>query len=245
LTRIRYVGHATVLIEAGGTALLTDPVLRTRIGHLRRLVPVAADERLESPDAVLISHAHHDHMDLQSLARVARECPVLAPRGCGRSLSRRGLRVTELEPGERARIGELEVVAAEARHHGRRHPLWRGKTTLCYIVEGPERVFFAGDTDLFDGMRSLGGGLDLALLPVWGWGSRLGPGHLDPERAAQAAALLRPGVAVPIHWGTLAAPRVPWLADPGAPAREFAQHLSRLAPEIDARVLAPGEQLTL
>jgi L-ascorbate metabolism protein UlaG (beta-lactamase superfamily) len=234
-----------VLIEAGGTALLTDPVLRPRVGHLRRLHPVPADPRLESPDAVLISHAHHDHMDLPSLVRVARTCPVFTPPGCAKALRRRGLQVTEVEPGERVRIGGLELVAAAARHHGRRHPLWRGHLTLCYVIEGPHRVFFAGDTDLFDGMRRLGGGLDLALLPVWGWGARLGPGHLDPERAAQAAALLRPSVAVPIHWGTLAAPRVRWVSDPDAPAREFARHLSRLAPEVDARVLAPGEQLTL
>jgi L-ascorbate metabolism protein UlaG (beta-lactamase superfamily) len=245
VTRILYVGHATVLIEAGGTVLLTDPVLRSRVGHLRRLHPVPGDNRLESPDAVLISHAHFDHLDLPSLTRVARECPVLTPPGCGRLLRRRGLQVTELEPGENVQIGGFEIVGAAARHHGRRHPLWRGDLTLCYIVEGPQRVFFAGDTDLFDGMCLLGGQLDLALLPVWGWGPRLGPGHLDPERAAQAAALLQPRVAVPIHWGTLAAPRVPWLSDPAAPAREFAQHLSRLAPEIDARVLAPGEQLTL
>ena len=225
--------------------LLTDPVLRPRVGHLRRLVPVPADGRLESPDAVLISHAHHDHMDLPSLARIARNCPVFAPPDCGRMLRRRGLRVTEIEPGARVRIGGLELVAAEARHDGRRHPLWRGGVTLCYVIEGPQRLFFAGDTDLFDGMRVLGGGLDLALLPVWGWGPRLGPGHLDPERAARAAALLQPRIAIPIHWGTLAAPRVPWLSDPGAPAREFGRHLSRLAPEIEARVLAPGEQLTL
>jgi len=245
VARILYVGHATVLVEMAGTALLTDPVLRSRIGHLRRLVPVPADGRLERPDAVLISHAHHDHMDLPSLDCVARECPVFAPPGCGRLLRRRGLQVTEVGPGDRVHIGGLELVAAAARHHGRRHPLWRGHETLCYVMEGPRRIFFAGDTDLFDGMRLLGGELDLALLPVWGWGARLGPGHLDPERAAQAAALLQPRVAVPIHWGTLAAPRVRWLSDPGAPPREFAKHLSRLAPEIDAKVLAPGEQLTL
>ena len=74
---------------------------------------------------------------------------------------------------------------------------------LGYVINGGgHRAYFAGDTDLFDGMADLGA-LDLALLPVAGWGPSVGPGHLDPARAARALTLLRPRAAVPIHWGTL------------------------------------------
>jgi L-ascorbate metabolism protein UlaG (beta-lactamase superfamily) len=85
----------------------------------------------------------------------------------------------------------------------------------------------------------------VALLPVWGWGPRVGPGHLDPDRAAQAAALLRPRVAVPVHWGTLASPGVWWRGDPAEPARRFAARVAELAPGTLVRVLAPGGRLEL
>ena len=116
-----------------------------------------------------------------------------------------------------------------------------------YVVEGPRRVYWAGDTALFDGMRDLAEDLDVALLPIWGWGPTLGPGHLDPERAARALAMLRPRFAVPVHWGTLAplgAKRVwPWLFE--RPAREFVEWAQRLAPEVEVRVLKPGQSLRL
>jgi len=103
-------------------------------------------------------------------------------------------------------------------------------------------VYFAGDTDLFDGMAELGP-IDVALLPVSGWGPRLPAGHLDPRGAAEALRLLRPRIAVPIHWGTF---RAPFGARPDdRPAREFAQAAAELAPEVEVRVLAIGETLAL
>jgi L-ascorbate metabolism protein UlaG (beta-lactamase superfamily) len=86
---------------------------------------------------------------------------------------------------------------------------------------------------------------EAALLPVWGWGPNLGPGHLDPERAAQAAALLNPTAAVPIHWGTLS-PLRPGAEPPGdEPARRFLAALAEVAPGVCGSLLHPGETLTL
>ena len=139
MIRITYVGHATVQIEAGGTRLLTDPILRSRVAHLRRIVPVPPLQEFRQPDAVLISHAHLDHLDPPSL-RLLRSCPVVAPRGCGRVLEHAGLgEVTEAVPGERLRIGATEVAAALLAHDGCPHakvlasqswlclPVWRGR----------------------------------------------------------------------------------------------------------------------
>jgi L-ascorbate metabolism protein UlaG (beta-lactamase superfamily) len=116
-----------------------------------------------------------------------------------------------------------------------------------YVVEGPKRVYCAGDTALFDGMRDLAEDLDVAVLPIWGWGPNLGPGHLDPERAAKALAMLRPRFAVPVHWGTLAPLGArwlwPWMFE--RPGREFAEWAHRLAPEVAVRVLEPGQTLRL
>ena len=241
---VTYVGHATTLIEVDGTRLLTDPVLMARIGHIRRIAPLpAARFRV---DAVLISHAHHDHLDLRSLRRLAEDIPVVAPPGSAQVVRRwTRRRVIEAEPGTRARVGAVEVLATPAEHDGRRVPVGPKMPAVGYVVEGTSRVAFFGDTDLFDGMSDLAGGLDVALLPIWGWGPRVGPGHMDPERAARAAALLRPRVAVPIHWGTLAGPRVRWLADPAEPTRRFEELVAAHAPDVAVRILAPGERLAL
>ena len=79
-----------------------------------------------------------------------------------------------------------------------------------------------------------------------GWGPTLGPGHLDPARAARAVALLAPRVAIPIHWGTFALPG-PFggRAVGDAPAREFAEFAARDAPDVEVRLLRPGERTTL
>jgi L-ascorbate metabolism protein UlaG (beta-lactamase superfamily) len=239
---ITFVGHATILVEDAGSRLVTDPLLRDRVAHLHRIAPLPDLPGLMEPDAVLISHAHHDHLDLPSLGRLPPSCRVLAPRGCGRLVRRAGLReVTEIGVGDRVSIASLEVLATPAEHDGRRLPVGRPVGAVGYDIRGSRRLYFAGDTDLFEGMRDLAGGLDVALLPVWGWGRRLPAGHLDPERAARAAALLAPAIAIPIHWGTLAAPGVRWRADPAAPARAFERAAARLAPDVEVRVLAPGE----
>ena len=152
--------------------------------------------------------------------------------------------MTEVDDGDTVDLGGIGLLVTRAEHDGRRLPFGRPSAAVGYVVEGAQRVYFAGDTDLFEGMRGLNGGLDLALLPVWGWGRTLPPGHLDPERAARAAALLQPRYAVPIHWGTLASPGAA-LADAEQPPRDFARLAAQCAPDVEVRVLRPGESLTL
>jgi L-ascorbate metabolism protein UlaG (beta-lactamase superfamily) len=244
---ISWLGHATTLIEVDGTRLVTDPVLGNRVGPLVRIAaPVAADA-LGAVNGVLLSHLHSDHADLRSLRAVGASAPVLAPRQAGSWLRRHGVMdVIELSPGASVRIGRLDVWGTPAAHGARRRPFGAIAHPIGYLVRGSVSLYFAGDTDLFDEMENLHGQVDVALLPVWGWGSRLGPGHLDPERAARAAALIAPRLAIPIHWGTLA---LGWPArrpeDPEQPAREFAALVRRDAPGVEVRVLAPGERVEL
>ena len=200
-------------------------------------------------DAALISHLHLDHLHGPSLRRLA-AATIVAPRGARRLLRRRA--ATD-RGGRRGRRGGDRADSA----CGRCTPSTTGggcpdggrAAALGYLVSGSRVVYFAGDTGLFPGMADLAAaGIDLALMPVWGWGPTLGPGHLDPEAAAQALALLRPRRAVPIHWGTYAAGwtrrrRPPaFLRDP---PREFAAHAARLAPEVEVVVLPPGGTLPL
>ena len=240
MIRLTYVGHSTVQIEALGLRLLTDPVLRPRVLHLRRIVPLRPHPGLREPDAVLISHAQIDHLDVPSLRRV-RSCRVLAPAGTRRTLARAGMTdVSELRPGDSASLGPIEVTAIQMEHRGGRHPLVSAHETLGYLIDCTVRILFIGDTDLFEGMRELAGKVDVALIPIWGWGPRVDAGHMDPDRAARAVEYLQPRIAIPIHWGTLASPNVWWRRDPQAPAREFKQRAGELAPEVDVRVLEPG-----
>ena len=233
-----------MLVEVAGARFLTDPLLRPRIGHVKRLVPLPDPAGLE-PDAILISHAHHDHLDVPSLRWVARRCPVIVPRRLGGMLGRRGIQnVIEVDVGDSVPVSGVSIVAIPAAHDGRRYPGGRRRAAIGYLLEASTSVYFAGDTDLYPGMRELTGRVDVAALPIWGWGPRAGRGHLDPERAAEAAAVIRPRVVIPIHWGTLS---VIWGGDGDRfrPARAFAEALARIAPDVEARVLAPGERTSL
>ena len=152
----------------------------------------------------------------------------------------------ELVEGDRVPVGDITVEAVHAAHDGRRNPFGRaGRGTGIRDRGSASRVYFAGDTDLFAGMSDLAGRVDVALLPVGGWGPRVPAGHLDPDRAAEAVARIRPRIAVPIHWGTLRAWGAQRGLDPVAPARSFAEAVGRVAPATEVRILMPGQRLAL
>ena len=256
--RLVWIGHGTVLLDFDGGRLLTDPVLRGRVSYLRRQVPGVDPAWYAGIDAVLLSHLHLDHLDLPSLRLIGRETRLVVPRGGGRLLEQNGFRhVTEVEAGEEMGVGSLTVRATHAEHPGARSPLGAKAPALGYVVAGSLRVYFAGDTGIFDGMAEIGRPpLDVALLPVGGWGpfaplwERLPvsvPGHLDPRRAAETLRLLRPRVAVPIHWGTYAPLGLDRFmsASLGNPPRAFRRHAAELAPGVEVRVPAPGGMIGL
>jgi L-ascorbate metabolism protein UlaG (beta-lactamase superfamily) len=242
LSGLTWLGHSTVVVDLEDTRVVTDPVLRARIWHLRRVSEVTAGS-LGRLDAILISHAHFDHLDLGSLGRLDHEIPVVLPRGAGGLVRRRGFgRVVELDVGEEADVGAIRIRATHAEHASGRGPFSAKSPSLGYVLDASASVYFAGDTDLFPAMSELAP-VDVALLPVAGWGPKLGPGHLDPARAAEALRLLRPKAAVPIHWGTFRT----LFAEPAGdgPAREFARLAGALAPGVDVRVLSIGETLAI
>lgn len=204
-------GHAMSGIEIDGVRVLTDPVLRPRIGPLRWHGPRPPAGLAGATDLVVISHLHRDHLDLPSLARFGPSTTIITPRGAARMVKRvaRG-EVVELDVGESIRTGPISVVAVPATHPSWRDPLRptpRAKPQ-GYVISGSHRVYFAGDTELFEGMAAIrqDDDIDLALLPVGGWGLTLGAGHMDPAQAVEALGLIRPRLAVPIHCVTLRPP---------------------------------------
>ena len=240
---VTFLGHSTVLVEMGGARILTDPVLMDRISILRRATDPPPLDLYADIDLVVISHLHLDHLDLPSLRALGTDTPLVVPRGAGAFMRRVGFgNVEELAAGGTVSVGGVSVAATFAAHSGFRPPFGPKADALGYVLEHDgESVYFAGDTDIFAGMAELAG-VDLALLPVWGWGPRLGPGHMDPGRAADALRVIRPRAAVPIHWGTLwpmgmARVMPKRLAQPPL---EFAAAAAERAPEVRILLTPPG-----
>ncbi|MCX4820379.1 MBL fold metallo-hydrolase [Streptomyces sp. NBC_01142] len=250
---VTWWGHATCTVEDSGVRVLTDPLFVRRLAHLRRRRGELPPAEAAVAEAVLVSHLHADHLHLPSLARLAPGTHLIVPRGAARSVpalkrltGAGGLRVTEVSPGDEVRVHELGVRAVPALHDGRRLPLGPHRSpALGYVISGEARTYFAGDTGLFDSMAEDVGPVDVALLPVGGWGPYLGHGHLDAGRAAQALTVLAPRAAVPVHYGTY------WPIGMDAirphefyaPGEEFARKAARLAPQVAVHRLGHGERV--
>jgi L-ascorbate metabolism protein UlaG (beta-lactamase superfamily) len=245
---LRFVGHSTVRMTIAGRLVLTDPVLTGRVGPLRRVSRASTSADRTGVDLVLISHLHGDHLHLPSLRLLDPRVRVIVPRGAGTWLRAKGIRrVEELAPGETLTDGDLRITGVPAVHSGHR---WGPRSThgpqavaMGHLLDGAGvRVYAAGDTDLFPAMSELTD-IDVALLPVWGWGPTLGPGHLTPARAAEAVRRLRPRTAVPVHWGTLAPAGLP--RAPGALGARMRRLLVEPPHEFAAAVAASGVPTTV
>lgn len=240
--RLTWLGHSTVLVD-DCARVLTDPILTDGILHLHRRAGQTPRLQSHDVDAVVISHLHSDHLHLPSLALLPAGTPALLPRGAASLVVGTGVEAVEVSAGETVRVGELSITAVPAHHPEKRWPWGRLRcAALGYLFAGKGVTYFAGDTDIFPGMAQLHPALDAALLPVGGWGPWLRGEHMDPSSAAGALLVLRPAVAVPIHYGTFWPRGLGWLR-PSAfhdPGRRFDEHAARTAPEVDVRVLDPG-----
>lgn len=245
MIQLRWLGHSTVVIDLDGTRLLTDPLLRNHVGLLRRVTPPPHSADWSDSDAILLSHLHLDHADVASLRQLP-TTPVLASDAVARWLVDRGIQSTPVsshwQQVPRSPLTEVRLVPAE--HHARPLP-GRPIDAHGFLLRCESgTVWFAGDTAAYPAMERLpdwaGGTIDVALLPIHGWGPRLSAGHLDAVGAADVCRVVRPRFVLPIHYGTLHPVglnlrRLDWMH---SPADLFVQSLSTLAPETDLIQLA-------
>lgn len=245
--RITMVGHSSLLIQAAGTNILTDPVWSNRaspvsfLGPTRVTAPGIAFDDLPPIDAVLLSHCHYDHMDLATLRRLHdRDAPIMAmPLGNDTIIHR-------TIPSARTLVGDwhdridlvpgVTTTLTHANHWANRHlrdvrmALWSGH----WLDTPAGSVWFAGDTGYGDGaifrdIHARHGSPDLALIPIGAYEPRwfMAPQHTNPAEAVRIFADLNPARAIGIHWGTFR------LTDEGRDAPHLALTAALRAQGID------------
>ena len=196
-------GHASTTVESGGVRVAVDPLLTDRLLHLVRYADAPAPEATRA-DVVVVSHLHLDHCHLPSLARFAADVPIVVPAGGEELLARLGRdRLVPVAPGDAVQVAGVRIEVLAASHDGRRHPLARTSPPALgfRVTQGGATWWYPGDTELRDDMRDVDP-VDLALVPIGGWGPTLGEGHMGPEDAAEAVARVGARWSLPVHWGT-------------------------------------------
>ena len=214
--RVIWMGHSTILVEIDGRCILIDPVWSDRIGPLigrkRFQKPPIQIDSLPKLDAVLISHEHYDHLDIDTILALAnRDTKYFVPLGIGEHLKDWGIpskRIIEMDWWDSNTLGgqDFTIIATPARHYSGRWfssipTLWTSWTIL-----GPRhRVFFSGDTGMLPVFDEIGrnyGPFDLTMIEIGAYHENLGDIHLGPVQAVDVHLSLRGKMLLPIHWGT-------------------------------------------
>ena len=218
MLRVTYIGHATLLIEISGQRILTDPNFDPALGKFLRRVsaPGIALQALPRLDAILLTHAHADHLSFKSLDALPTNVPLFAPPPIAKWLGKQGYsHAVGVAPGSTVDIGGVTIRAAAATHKGNRYGVdrWRSAANMYLIDTNKTSCFFAGDTALSEDTTHLvdhhlaahGRNLDLALLPI-GYAPRWKPGfrkgHLTSSDALTLFERLKARYFIPYHWGT-------------------------------------------
>ena len=253
--RVTYIGHATLLVEIGTQRILTDPNFDDTLGGFLPRVskPGIAISELPKLDAILLTHAHADHLSFRSLDQLSSNIPVLAPPAIAAWLIKRGyVQARPLPANSQVSVGNVVIHAAAARHQGSRYSVdrWRSAANMYLMDAGSETCFFAGDTALTPETHHIvreivhysRRSLDVALLPIghapW-WKPGFRRGHLSADDALDLFDRLQARYLVPYHWGTF--------EHVTSGAYDAINRLRLLLPEYirreDVRILEPGDTL--
>lgn len=253
--RITYIGHATLLLAFGNVRVLTDPNFDDKLGFFLPRVTPPGMKMTELPhiDAIVLTHAHADHLSFASLHALPSGTPVFAPPVVARWLARDGITSARaVHPGQTIRVGNVSISTAPARHMGARYGIdrWRGAAHMYLLDDGAVSVLFTGDTAITPDAVALAETIlprrvDVALLPIGfapPWKEFLfRRGHLTAGDALSLFDQLNARILIPFHWGTFRH------VTSGAydAIRVLRVLLERHAKASAVKILPPGESLTV
>lgn len=252
---VSWFGHSTTLLEIDGYRVLTDPVWSDRcspsdaVGPRRLHPPPIQLEALPAVDAVIISHDHYDHLDIDTVVGLAhtQRASFFVPLGVGAHLRAWGIpehRIVELDWDQSARVDDLTLICLPARHFSGRFANRNTTLWASWGLIGPSRrVYFGGDTGYTKSFAQIGadhGPFDLTLMPIGAYHTAWPDIHMNPEEAVRAHLDVTnsgSGLLVPIHWGTFRLAPHPW-----------AEPVERLlvaadAAQVQVAIPEPGQRL--
>jgi L-ascorbate metabolism protein UlaG (beta-lactamase superfamily) len=250
---VTWFGHSSAVIEVDGYRVLADPIWSERCSPSRvvgpqRLHPVPAPlEALPAIDAVIISHDHYDHLDIDTVKRLAdtQNSTFFVPLGIGAHLRGWGVpphRIVELDWDQEHRLGDLRIICTPARHFSGRFLTRNTTLWSSWTVIGPRhRAFFGGDTGYTKSFADIGaehGPFDLTLMPVGAYHPGWPDIHMNPEEAVRAHRdVTDDGLFIPIHWATFRLAPHPW-SEPVERMLAAAR-----AENVNAAVPRPGQRV--
>lgn len=212
--RAIWFGHASVLLELDGVRILTDPVFSRVVSPLplgpKRFHPTPiALEELVGIDAVLISHDHYDHLDMNTVRHLAPQgTQFFVPLGIGAHLERWNVpaaQIHEMDWWEVAELKGVKVHCTPARHYSGRKTMDNSTLWASWAIQGSRSVYFSGDTGYsphFRDIRRRLGPMDLTLMKTGAYGDTWLDIHMDPESAVRAHVDLSGRTLLPVHWAT-------------------------------------------
>lgn len=174
---IKWLGHSSIKIKSDKKTIYIDPY---------------EIDQEEKADIILITHSHYDHFSLPDIEKIKKEnTKIIMGGSCAADLE-----YQILLPNKEIEIDGIKIQAVYAYNVGKEfHP--KEKNGVGFVVEiDGKKIYHAGDTDLIPEMNAVED-IDVALLPIGGKYT------MDAMEAAQAANIIEPEIAIPIHYGKI------------------------------------------